>query len=56
VAEKRRKPASKMTSDEIARHVFPPEVHEHLKRAANPDQDQAQEKTRPHPRKSSKSP
>lgn len=35
-AEKRRKPATKMTGDEIARHVFPPEVHEHLKRAANP--------------------
>jgi hypothetical protein len=31
-----RKPAHQMTSDEIARHVFPPEVHEHLKRVANP--------------------
>jgi hypothetical protein len=36
-AEKRRKPASRMTGDEIAKHVFPPEVHRHLKRAANPE-------------------
>jgi hypothetical protein len=31
-----RKPAHQMTSDEIARHVFPPEVHEHLRELANP--------------------
>ena len=43
MAEKRRKPAPKMTSDEIAKHVFPPEVHRHLKQAANPgDEEEGQ--------------
>jgi len=40
VPEKRRKPASKMTGDEIAAHVFPPKVHRHLKKAANPESDE----------------
>lgn len=44
--KKRRKPAPKMTSDEIAAHVFPPEVHRHLKKAANPD-DVAEGRPRP---------
>jgi hypothetical protein len=46
MAEKRRKPASKMTSDEIAAHVFPPKLHQQLKRAANPD-DEGQGRLRP---------
>ena len=60
MAEKRRKPAAKMTSDEIAAHVFPPKLHRHLKRAANPatqlstDHPQADaDPTRQRPRKSS---
>ena len=55
MAEKRRrKPATQMTSDEIARHVFPPEVHEHLKRVANSDEE-GQQRRRPSA-KSPKSP
>lgn len=56
MAEKRRKPAGKMTSDEIARHVFPPEVHAHLKRVANPPEADAGEEPAPPSRKSPKSP
>jgi hypothetical protein len=56
MAEKRRKPAGKMTSDEIARHVFPPKVHEHLKRVANPPEADDAERNRPPSRKSPKSP
>ena len=55
MAEKRRKPAGQMTSDEIARHVFPPKVHEHLKRVANPPEAD-EEPIRPPSRKSPKSP
>ena len=33
---KKPKPFHEMTSDELARHVFPPKVHRHLKRLANP--------------------
>lgn len=32
---KKRKPAHQMTSDEIAKHVFPPEVQKHLKKVAS---------------------
>jgi len=32
---RKRKPASEMTNDELAKRVFPPEVHEHLKRLAH---------------------
>ena len=47
-AEKRRKPATKMTGDEIARHVFPPEVQKHLKGAANPeDEEKPRQRSRP---------
>ena len=46
-AEKRRKPATKMTGDEIARHVFPPEVQKHLKRAANPEEPKPRQRSRP---------
>jgi hypothetical protein len=55
MAEPRRKPAQKMTSDEIAKHVFPPKVHRQLKRLANPDDDEPGH-PRQRPRKSSKSP
>jgi hypothetical protein len=56
MAEKRRKPAGEMTSDEIAHHVFPPEVHEHLKRTANPPEGgEGSERSRPPSRKSRKS-
>lgn len=48
MAEKRRKPAPKMTSDEIARHVFPPGLHEHLKQAANPNAEPGQQRRRAH--------
>jgi len=56
MAEKRRKPAAKMTSEEIARHVFPPEVHAHLKQVANPPEADDAKPTHPASRKSSKSP
>jgi len=36
---KKPKPAHEMTSDELARRVFPKKVHEHLKRVANPDSE-----------------
>jgi hypothetical protein len=36
VPEKKPKPFHEMTSDELARHVFPPKVQRHLKRLANP--------------------
>jgi hypothetical protein len=51
MAEKRRKPATKMTGDEIAQHVFPPELHRQLKQAANPD-----DASQPRKPKSPKSP
>jgi hypothetical protein len=35
----KKKHASKMTSDEIAKRVFPAEVHRKLKQAANPDSE-----------------
>lgn len=35
--KKRQKPAHEMTSEEIAKRVFPREVHEHLKKVANPE-------------------
>jgi ATP-dependent protease Clp ATPase subunit len=35
--KKKRKPAHQMTGEEIAKRVFPPAVHEHLKRVANPE-------------------
>lgn len=56
MAEKRRKPAGKMTSDEIARHVFPPEVHAHLKRVANPPENDAGEESPPPSQNPPKSP
>jgi hypothetical protein len=36
--KKPRKPFHEMTSDELARHVFPPQVHRHLKKLANPQE------------------
>ena len=39
MAEKRRKTAHRMTGEEIAKHVFPPELHQQLKQAANPPGD-----------------
>lgn len=39
---KKPKHATKMTSDEIAKRVFPTEVHEQLKKAANPDPNPSQ--------------
>jgi len=37
--QRKKKHASKMTSDEIAKRVFPPEVHRQLKRAVKPDSE-----------------
>jgi len=47
---KPKKPFHEMTSDELARHVFPPKVHRHLKRLANPP-----EAEKPPPKQESRS-
>jgi hypothetical protein len=44
---KKPKPFHEMTSDELARHVFPPKVHRHLKKLANPPEERKSREPEP---------
>ena len=44
--KKRKKLAHEMTSDEIAKRVFPKEVHEHLKRIARESDEKKSSRTK----------